>query len=306
MSNPKISVIVPVYNAEKYLSRCIDSIIAQTFIDFELLLINDGSKDDSGDICDKYAIKDKRVKVFHKKNGGVSSARNFGIEKSIGTYISFVDSDDEVVSSYLKTLYDNIIKSDIVFFSSVWYYEDGCESIITSGEYYSCKRKEIESALFHLMKNETKHNLLGFTWNKIFKSDIIKKHNIKFVENLSISEDEIFTLDYCQYIDSLCIIKNPLYYYYRKKDGLTYKIRKDTEWYLLCEKFVHVLCGYENLDLKKYIYQRVRTYLLKTVDNMAFVNIKLYYNVFYILHFCKIHDIKISILTIIKRILYVK
>lgn len=306
MNSPIISVIIPVYNVEKYLPRCIDSILTQTFIDFELILVNDGSKDKSGIICDEYANRDSRIRVFHKKNGGVSSARNLGIEKSRGTYISFVDSDDEVVSSYLKNLYDNIMKSDIVFFSSVWYYEDGCESIITSGEYYSCKRKEIESALFHLMKNETKHNLLGFTWNKIFKSDIIKKHNIKFVENLSISEDEIFTLDYCQYINSLCIIKKPLYYYYRKKDGLTYKIRKDTEWHLLCENFVHILCGYENFDLKKNIYQRVRAYLLKTVDNVTFFNIKFYHNVFYILRFCKRYEIEISILTIIKRMLYVK
>lgn len=94
MNNPKISVIVPVYNTEKYLQHCIDSILAQTFTDFELLLIDDGSKDGSGVICDKYAAKDKRVKVFHKENGGVSSARNMGLDNAKGEWLIFLDSDD--------------------------------------------------------------------------------------------------------------------------------------------------------------------------------------------------------------------
>ena len=92
--NPKISVIVPVYNVEMFLRRCIDSILAQTFTDFELLLIDDGSKDKSGEICDEYATKDVRIRVFHKQNGGVSSARNVGLNHAIGEYICFCDADD--------------------------------------------------------------------------------------------------------------------------------------------------------------------------------------------------------------------
>ena len=94
MTNPKVSVIVPVYNVEKYLHRCIDSILAQSFTDFELLLVNDGSKDKSGEICDEYAAKDSRVRVFHKENGGVTSARKLGFDSSVGEYVLFVDSDD--------------------------------------------------------------------------------------------------------------------------------------------------------------------------------------------------------------------
>ena len=96
MSNPKISVIIPVYNAESTLRRCVDSVLAQTFTDFECLLINDGSKDKSGEICDEYAIRDSRVRVFHKENGGVSSARNVGLDNATGEWIAFVDSDDWV------------------------------------------------------------------------------------------------------------------------------------------------------------------------------------------------------------------
>ena len=99
-----VSVIIPVYNAEKYLHRCIDSILAQTYTDFELLLINDGSNDGSGMICDAYAAKDSRVRVFHKENGGVSSARNIGIDNAAGVYISFVDADDELLLNALEKM----------------------------------------------------------------------------------------------------------------------------------------------------------------------------------------------------------
>ena len=104
-----ISVIVPVYNTEKYLHRCVDSILAQTFTDFELLLIDDGSTDSSGAICDESAQKDSRVRVFHKENGGVSSARNLGLDKAKGKWVTFVDSDDWIKESFLNKLYINEI-----------------------------------------------------------------------------------------------------------------------------------------------------------------------------------------------------
>ncbi len=107
MSKPLISVIVPVYNAEKTLRRCVDSILSQTFTEFELLLINDGSKDNSGVICDEYARKDSRIRVFHKENGGVSSARNVGLDNLRGEWVTFVDSDDYVENKYLGVFYDN-------------------------------------------------------------------------------------------------------------------------------------------------------------------------------------------------------
>ena len=108
--NPEISIIVPVYNVEKYLKRCIDSILNQSFTDFELILVDDGSTDNSGEIIDEYAIKDERIKVIHKENGGLSSARNVGIEYSKGNYIAFVDSDDYINKNMYKILYKNAIK----------------------------------------------------------------------------------------------------------------------------------------------------------------------------------------------------
>ena len=113
--NPKISVIVPVYNVEKYLRRCIDSILSQTFSDFELLLIDDGSKDKSGDICDEYVAKDVRIKVFHKANAGVSSARNLGLDKAKGEFIFFVDSDDFLDKTHLENYSKDIDNFDLIF-----------------------------------------------------------------------------------------------------------------------------------------------------------------------------------------------
>lgn len=104
--NPLISIIVPIYNAESTLNRCIDSIINQSFDDWELLLIDDGSKDQSGKICDEYATKDSRIKVFHKENGGVSSARNLGLDNALGKWITFIDSDDKI--------FDDIFSLDII------------------------------------------------------------------------------------------------------------------------------------------------------------------------------------------------
>lgn len=115
--NPKISVIVPVYNVEKYLRRCVDSILAQTFTDFELLLIDDGSKDKSGEICDEYAKTDNRVKVFHKENGGVSSARNLGLDNAKGEWICFCDADDWVLSEWLQAFSLLILGNEDIIFS---------------------------------------------------------------------------------------------------------------------------------------------------------------------------------------------
>ncbi|HEL7541574.1 TPA: glycosyltransferase, partial [Enterococcus faecalis] len=109
---PKISIIVPVYNVEKYLEKCVRSILAQTFTDFELILVDDGSPDSSGAMCDQFAEQDERVKVIHKENGGLSDARNAGIEIATGEYLGFVDSDDYIADDMYELLYTNIVKED--------------------------------------------------------------------------------------------------------------------------------------------------------------------------------------------------
>lgn len=210
MDNPIISVIVPVYNVEKYLSRCIDSILSQTFTDFELLLIDDGSKDNSGNICDEYARKDGRIRVFHKVNGGVSSARNLGLENALGEWICFIDSDDEVENYYLST-YIEVIKKDSV---------DCCIAsckIITSKAIRKIDLQEnlyTKKDIYKLIMYLREKSILGVPWNKFFKLSIIKENDILFDESISSYEDEIYVLQYLQYITNIAVSKQQTYRYY--------------------------------------------------------------------------------------------
>lgn len=300
---PAISVIVPVYKAEKYIHRCLDSIINQTFRDFELILIDDGSPDKSGEICDEYAAKDERVKVIHKENEGVSVARNCGIDKAQGKYISFVDADDEVAPTYMDTLNKYIQQSDIVFFSSIWFHEDKSKLIILMDDFCSNEYSLIEEEILLLMKNNCDHNLFGFTWNKIFKADIIKEHNIKFIENLSVSEDEIFTLDYCRFIKSMMVISTPLYNYYRKKDGLTHRKKEVSEWLSLADNLRDLSESYSNSNLKRYLSERFVEYLLIAINDIHLFNRRFYSVYNKIVRFCRKNSIPIPYKSIIKTIL---
>ena len=122
-----ISIIVPVYKAELFLPRCIDSILTQTFTDFELLLIDDGSPDNSGSICDEYALKDKRIRVFHKENGGVSSARNLGLDNAKGEWITFIDADDWISNTFIEHLYKPILSNN-----NIEFVQAGCTNYINN------------------------------------------------------------------------------------------------------------------------------------------------------------------------------
>lgn len=202
MLYPKISVIVPIYNVEKYLPHCIDSIIAQTFTDFELLLIDDGSKDMSSVICDKYAEKDSRIRVFHKENGGVSSARNVGIKKSVGNFLCFIDADDILQQNALTDLYNCIVNNKADF---------------SLGSCYKLKAGK----LYPFISNENKLYINDFSinvshyalWGYLFRSSIIIQNNILFDEELSYSEDRIFIYKYMMYSHSMSTCSNYVYQY---------------------------------------------------------------------------------------------
>lgn len=190
--NPKISVIIPVYNTEKYLDKCIQSILNQTYTNFELLLINDGSKDNSGNICDKYAKEDNRVRVFHKKNEGVSTARNMGLDNAKGEWVCFVDSDDFILENSLFFL-KNLVEpnKDIYMFKTAILYDDA----ITKKEY---TKKNVEQT------NEL--------WKYIFKKNIIDKNKLKFI-NIKYGEDYNFISKYFLVVKTEQFIDEFVYVY---------------------------------------------------------------------------------------------
>lgn len=244
-----ISIIIPVYNAEKYLNCCIDSILAQTFTDFELLLINDGSKDKSGAICDGYAKKDNRVRVFHKENGGVSSARNMGLDNARGEWISFVDADDWLESDYLAILFGDTSMADLTFWGMTFHYPKGSQKELSPIEQYASGKDNVGVVLAYLKRNEQKIEYLGYTWNKLFKASIIKEFHIRFIEYLNIREDEVFTLTYASHIDSIRVKSSHSYHYRVLNTGLTSKLKTKEEYLLLIEELEKVLLSYEGLPL---------------------------------------------------------
>ena len=206
--NPKISVIVPVYKAEKYLNRCVDSILAQTFTDFEVLLIDDGSPDRSGEICDEYAKKDSRVRVFHKENGGPSLARNLGIDHAQGKYLLFVDSDDIIGPMHLEDL---VASSDseshmLVIQGLTAFTSKGNHIITLTNNVYTSK--DISNFL-----EENGIGNMGYSVCKLYDIDIINKYNIRMNPEVFFGEDIIFFMHYLCHINKVVVIDKVDYYY---------------------------------------------------------------------------------------------
>lgn len=201
---PLISVIVPVYNTEKYLRRCIDSILTQTFSDFEILLVDDGSTDSSGAICDEYAKKDQRVRVFHKENGGVSSARNLGLDKAKGEWIAFVDSDDEIKEESLEKGCIDSCAEDLI----IGVIRD-CTNEIQQGFPAGCY-SQIEWK--KLYANNIGHLAWGSVWGKLFKSSLIG--DVRFDTNMFLGEDELFLLQILLRVRTCRSVTSFLYMYW--------------------------------------------------------------------------------------------
>ena len=205
---PKISIIVPVYQAEKYLRQCIDSILAQTFTDWECILVDDGSSDESGAICDDYAAKDPRITVIHKGNGGVSSARNVALERITGTWLAFVDSDDCLYPNALQKWIEVAEKNNLDMVQC-HFNREHIEGQVASDE------TEVLSATQYA----DSERYLTCVWGTLFKTSIVKKHSLRFDENVRLGEDQIFLLNHMQYCSRIQRIGNVLYFYRDNKQS---------------------------------------------------------------------------------------
>lgn len=240
MNTPKISVIVPVYNVEKYLSRCIESILSQTFTDFELLLIDDGSTDGSGKICDAYAKTDNRVKVYHTENRGVSAARNLGIKEASADWICFVDSDDWVEEDYLSALlYDGCITSECVVCQSFYVEKELCVEKPYKSRLYPdviLKAPFEEQVIMQLVLNDYSVNIFA----KLFNKKVISEHRILFCESTSAFEDAVFLHQYFLYIQEIHLRSSVSYHYMQRKDGqsLTTKKHSCGEWLTTADRLL--------------------------------------------------------------------
>ena len=218
MSGPIVSIIVPVYNAEKTIQRCVESILGQDFQDFELLLIDDGSQDTSGELCDAFARQDARVRVFHKENGGVSAARNLGLSQAQGVYLQFLDSDDwitaDATTMLVRTAREyrcDLVISDFyrVVGDRVSHKGDIQEDAVLSREEYAAHMMERPADFYY-----------GVLWNKLYRREIVERHHLRMNPEISWCEDFMFNLEYIRYAERFYALQVPIYYYVKTKGSL--------------------------------------------------------------------------------------
>lgn len=240
----EISIIVPVYNVEPFLRRCVDSILAQTFTDFELILVDDGSTDNSGAICDEYSEKDARIRAIHKQNGGVSSARNVGIDAANGKYLLFCDGDDFVAPNWAEILVDCITENPGCFIACRYKTVTKNEELEPAMDVDSGYSRVTYYDLFN-------KGVSAFSCNKIYNKGVIDRIGSRFDEAVGFSEDVEFNVKYCKECSDCILIEAELYYYFQRDNSATGRYRED----LLTALFLPFECRIPLIsesDLKAY------------------------------------------------------
>lgn len=208
----KISAIIPVYNCEKFIEKCVQSLLNQKYINLEIILVDDGSTDNSGNICDEIGKLDNRIKVFHKKNGGVSSARNFGIENSTGDYVTFIDADDTVSPEYIEYLYKIMIENDCDVSLTRYPLKFNSRTVINNVSFDN-DELEICSGI-NAAKEMLLYKIVISSWNKMFSKKLLIQNNIRFNEVLSFGEGFEFVIN-CFLHSNKVAIGNVKIYNYR-------------------------------------------------------------------------------------------
>ncbi len=219
-----ISVVIPAYNLAPYLERCIDSILNQTYTDFEILLVNDGSTDETGEICNKLALRDSRIRVFHKENGGVSSARNLALENAKGDMISIIDGDDWVEPTLFQDAVNSMEQNNAQVFMFEYFVDKSCESVKHSVSTSKYGVLDTETALIRTISPDNR-----FAWSKIFDKELL--HDTKFDENIILGEDTLFICEVIARARRIFYSDNAYYHYIiRENSAITsaFNIRKMT------------------------------------------------------------------------------
>lgn len=216
--NPTVSIIVPVYNAEATISRCIESIINQEYRDFELLLIDDGSIDSSGTICDRYAAEDSRIRLIHKENTGVSETRNMALDLACGTYLQFLDSDDWITPNATRLFVEEAERYHCDMVISDFYRVVG-KRVAQKGDIDDDCVLTQEEFSAHMLQNPADF-YYGVLWNKLYRRDIVEKYHLRMNPEISWCEDFMFNLEYIRHAEVFYALQVPVYYYVKTKGSL--------------------------------------------------------------------------------------
>lgn len=265
--NKKISVIVPVYNAQETIEKCINSILLQTYTNLEVIIVNDGSQDNSNEICEKIASTDKRIRYYSKNNTGVSDTRNFGLKESKGDYIAFVDSDDFLNKDMYEVMINEIQDSDILI----------CNYSLFNKEYQKIEKKSFfnnssYSSLSEMIKNIDGNDMNRYfnpPWNKLINRNLINKNLIRFDDNLSLGEDLIFNLTVMKDAKKIKTINKKLYNYMLTSNGLNQK-KRNLDKYMnnsiyLINELLKISQQVEGLD--NILVNEIRNILLTMANN---------------------------------------
>lgn len=261
IESPQISIIIPIYNVERYLRQCIDSILAQTFTDFELLLIDDGSPDGCPAICDEYAGKDARIRVFHKQNGGVTSARNKGLDNANGNWIIYIDGDDWIEPTYVEELYNAAInnEADITICGFRFVYEDG-SSIIE------------HPTIWDDNKQASLNRYIASIWTtacgSIQKSSLYKDNSIRSPKNITFCEDFHLMVRLCYFANKVISIDSPLYNYRQRSSSIVHSLN-DKTWRDELSTYLEIIDFFRNQGELE-TYKKVMSWrTLKTSNGMT-------------------------------------
>ena len=238
MNTIEISVIVPIYKIEKYLPQCIESLLNQSFLDFELILVDDGSPDTCPQICDDYAKSDNRVKVIHKANGGLVSARKEGLKSANGNYITFVDGDDWVDKFYLDIMFRlaDANKADLVVTGHFREFDGKIETIKPKNVGIYDENDLIKEILPNAIYNGEfcEHGISTYVWNKLFKKELLDQILFNVPDDVVMGEDAAITFSYLTICKKLVISSTPLYYYRQRHDSIVKSVENPKiEYYRL-------------------------------------------------------------------------
>lgn len=246
---PIVSVIVPIYNSERNLEKCIVSILEQTWENLEIILVDDGSTDNSSAICDEFERKDTRIHVIHQKNQGVSCARNAGLEYAHGEYIAFADSDDELPMDSVETRLLGIGETDLLVAGyDVVDFQGGKTYSIASYEYKKCTQLEMLAMMF----GEQSCGYQGYLWNKLFRTRIIRKYELKFEEKIYYNEDRLFIVQYLEKSEQVSFENRSVYCYKINPTGAMESAKKFSN--AVYSKWITEFTAYRIMrtELKKY------------------------------------------------------
>ena len=279
-NNPKISIIVPVYNVEKFLAECLDSILSQSFEDFEVLLVNDASEDGSRDICERYASQDARIRILdNEKNLGQSMSRNYGMREARGDYVTFIDSDDLVDSNYLMKLL-SVAEQEHAEVVSMGYAEYICQN----EKYYKGRQINIVKGMGIIVEDRKKRmdfmcnwGMILVPWGKLYRKDFLQRHKLHFEK--IVSEDILFSFAVLYAADKYLLLPDNLYYYRQNPDSTTRggnidKLRKALESAVRMHRFVNLyLKRMPDIEADKEMVKKIHDFFTEALWTYLFFQI---------------------------------